>query len=699
MPGFSILSITIQGFKGFSIEKSIQLDGKHLFILGPNGMGKSSIIEAIRWCLFGQLWRPNEIVSNRLIPSDCIVNLRLNRDGSDWNLRRKLSLGSTGGSDAVLKDSNGKVHKITDVLPQLDSVESGESMHIICTSQDPRHRISSDLKAFERTILAYLGLSEIKSLKNKFKEYIKKYEDNRDEIAKNISETEETINEKISEIIEQRSKLLSGLKEDILDESSIRNRIIQQLTALGKQAINNDDKSINDLLENLENSVEEEESTSLDEKRDQVEQLKNEIEDFRESIHKIEDLNDDRIRYIATIETIQSEIDQLLDGSSFEKLNQKKDEQDRIRKKKSSLFEILQLTADYINGNPHDRKINCPICEQRVGSKKGLLQRIQNRINSSTHEDMKQSHYRQSLMKNIDEVNDLKVQLNNKNEIIEQTELKMKDLIGLNDIDSIDEEKIRLKLQELEKTKSEKQLVLKEQENLLENHEGKIKEHKDALNVYKINMEIHKLNRELLDYEEKTKILWEGKSRFRLLNEFIDNVIFIKCTLHDVFEERLKSELPELNAKLTDAFKSLTGHGSFDSLIIHIDVQSDLKLKVKSNAKPELEFDTEQVLNGQALSATQLVPYFAFSDMTGLAIEIHTILLDDPTQSFDKSHIKILLENLAQLGNKAQLIIGSHEINTFKEYIPIYFNEENYKIIEIAQHNLKEGPIWETQND
>ncbi|MFC2170799.1 hypothetical protein ACFLQJ_02355, partial [Calditrichota bacterium] len=146
---------------------------------------------------------------------------------------------------------------------------------------------------------------------------------------------------------------------------------------------------------------------------------------------------------------------------------------------------------------------------------------------------------------------------------------------------------------------------------------------------------------------------------------------------------------------LSESFKTLTQYGSFDSLIIPEGSLPELGLAVQSTSKPELHHKPDQVLNGQALSATQLVPYFAFSEMAGLAIEVHTILLDDPTQSFDKEHIGILLKNLSKLGKNTQLFIGTHEIDEFKKGIRSNFNKNSYKILEIKDFKPESGPLWE----
>ena len=88
--GFRVQTVAIEGFKGFTTRKKIDLKGCHVFLLGQNGNGKSSIIEAIRWGLFGSTGRQNEIVANRDYPGRCRVDITLIREGKQLNLRRTL---------------------------------------------------------------------------------------------------------------------------------------------------------------------------------------------------------------------------------------------------------------------------------------------------------------------------------------------------------------------------------------------------------------------------------------------------------------------------------------------------------------------------------------------------------------------------------------------------------------------------------
>ena len=166
MPGgFRIQTVSIEGFKGFTTRKEIDLEGRHAFLLGQNGNGKSSIVEAIRWGLFGSTGRPNEIVENQGYAGDCRVVITLTRGGKQWRLQRRLIRGASGGSDAELTDEHGTERSIREVMPQLDSVDAGEGTHIIFAPQAaPLRRQPDDLSSFERTVLAHLGLTHPRGL-------------------------------------------------------------------------------------------------------------------------------------------------------------------------------------------------------------------------------------------------------------------------------------------------------------------------------------------------------------------------------------------------------------------------------------------------------------------------------------------------------------------------------------------------------
>lgn len=52
---FRILSLAIEGFRGINKRINMNFDGSSAVIFGPNGVGKSNTMQAIEWCLFGEL--------------------------------------------------------------------------------------------------------------------------------------------------------------------------------------------------------------------------------------------------------------------------------------------------------------------------------------------------------------------------------------------------------------------------------------------------------------------------------------------------------------------------------------------------------------------------------------------------------------------------------------------------------------------
>ena len=66
-----IQKVRIKNFRGFCGEKEILFDDKPFVLLSaPNGIGKTSIIDAIEWCLTGNIGRLKLAYDNRSTNSD-----------------------------------------------------------------------------------------------------------------------------------------------------------------------------------------------------------------------------------------------------------------------------------------------------------------------------------------------------------------------------------------------------------------------------------------------------------------------------------------------------------------------------------------------------------------------------------------------------------------------------------------------------
>ena len=189
----------------------MNLQKRHVFLLGSNGNGKSSVIEAIRWGLFGSTNRPNDIVANRKYAKRCCVEIGLLRGGKEWNLRRTLIRGASGGSDAKLFDDAGDERHIREIMPQLDSLDAGEGTHIIFAPQSaPLKRRPEDLSPFERTVFNHLGLTHARALLGHLEVFLSELSQDEEELDGRLSELRKRVDGRISALEEERGKTLKS---------------------------------------------------------------------------------------------------------------------------------------------------------------------------------------------------------------------------------------------------------------------------------------------------------------------------------------------------------------------------------------------------------------------------------------------------------------------------------------------------------
>lgn len=155
-----ILSMHVENFLGF---KSADFDfEKTGFVLveGMNGAGKSAMIDAIVWCLFGKTLRgyEHDDVVNRKVGEGCIVTVRLRDRDSEWGVsrarRHKRLKNSLTIDDAF---GSGFVH------PTGDDTQAEIERRLGCTyktfmssvvfGQDRAYRFSSLTDAEQKKIL------------------------------------------------------------------------------------------------------------------------------------------------------------------------------------------------------------------------------------------------------------------------------------------------------------------------------------------------------------------------------------------------------------------------------------------------------------------------------------------------------------------------------------------------------------------
>lgn len=679
---FRILSLTIEGFKGFTYEKTIDFNGRHIFLLGNNGNGKSSIVEAIRWGLFGSINRPNEVVTNFGYVGECRVTLKLRRGNGIWNLRRTLLHGVGGSSDAVLTDDNGREHNIRDVIPSLESADTGEGTHIISSSQSlPLRRQPTDLTPFQRTVLNHIGLLRAQSFDTHLRNFLSDQETTEAEFSSVIQDHQERLDRDEVDLDEELERILqappwgSGSFPTIDESKGRAIDLIYDIAGTAKEL----NVSLDVLIESAEESLIGKQNDDLDVLKTRLSEIEDRIAKYGEAVEIIREVK----AQDAAVQAVTAKLGIILNGGiSYEDLQRRVNEEKRDLDVLTIRDRIVSMTKELLARD--DEAVGCPVCAAEYShdvltvhlkSQEGALR--------ETHDEA-QNRYDQ-----------LEDQLKQAGDLVRRREIEQSRLSILRGKMSAARDLVHADdLGRLANEDSSDQRLRDERDGIREQIEGnqsRLREWAQRLSSLKDERKVHDIEKRRRYLEERRNDFNRIKKSYDHLVSFGESVRKIRQAVNQSFMECLTERLPTVSEQLSNTFAELTRHQCYDKVDFDMSRLPNLDLQVFSSQDAHHRPHPPSVLNGQAESALELVPQFTFGRIEGNT-QVHLMMLDDPTRAFDEDHIKKLVERLAEQGKHVQLVVASQESERFKNLLPDHFEEDNYMVITPTNWTYKNGP-------
>lgn len=687
--GFSVTAVEIEGFKGFASPKKIDFGNRHVFLLGRNGNGKSSIVEAIRWGLFGSANRPNDVIKNQHYPAGCSVTVNLVRNGEPWTLFRPLNLGTGRSGEPILTDRHGNRHPIREVMPQLDSVDAGEGTHIIFAPQSaPLRRQPEDLDPFERTVFRYLGLTHPRVLLSNLEDFLNDQTKAEHELGEELTDARKSIDGQIAQEEARRSHILnappwgSGPAPSISASERKARRFIEEVTG-EPPADELEGLSVEALVDSAEESLGAkriEDNGNLEKDLENLAKPRQRLEEFR-SVQGQVAIQE------STVKSTRSQLDVAYDGLTSSEVREKLKAAKFEATTESIKGRIVRDAIDLIRRNESE-EIPCPICDSNHDRQ--ILESVLQ--SSATDYDDTMSSVVSELEFQVQETERLETLLEDQetrlHSLIEGAE-KAHDLLD-------DEDKNKLSdtydIDQLIENYLSRESVVKVR---LDDQGAWFASKQAELDKLKDESRFHRIQRRLNSLQANRRELDRVIDSYDSLVAFGQSVRTIKGVVSSRLSEQLVQDIPRVSEVLSKAFSALTQHPWYDRLIVSSSTLPKLELRVASTQDLTGREDPTGVLNGQAESALAVVPHFAFNQTDDTPTEILMVMLDDPTRALDTEHINILLERLRELGKSVQLVVASQETERFQEMIPKVFDKGNYVIIEPTSWSPDEGPHLE----
>lgn len=697
MPGaaFRINRLGIEGFKAFAAPQSFEIGG-HIFVFGRNGLGKSSVVEAIRWCLFGLADRPEAEVRNVFYSAgECKVELELEGPGGRWRIQRRLRPGS-GRSDLAIQDPNGTSVPQSKVFPHMARLGPREGTHIIFASQQSSHRRpQADITNFDKVLYSYLQIDDVPDLLNRLDQELEEQAEIERQLAQEIDGAEEALRSTLKDLRNRIEEILAAAPwpgGSVPTNAETDARIRAFVEECGGSLERADGGSVNRawLLAEAERAIEELSATTKDAVKRQLEDARESLDQLATAKQTFEAISGKVTKAQAAVQSCDLKLKNVLGTTTKQQLLRERDELVRQDDQLAQQLELAQKATRYFEEfSPEE----CLVCGTGVRPT-DVLSRLQGRI-ISDRSAAKLAEALANVQARLQAVDAAEAALSaaeaDRNSVESRMDAARTQFMELLD-DPADLSSGERTIERLAERVRQLELELGESGSILATKTNAIKNLRAEARFQEYRSREERLQRNL------EAGLQPAREAHREFTEVLETLRTIREALQESFNSTLNQTLPQISELMTDVYGRLTQQASFPKIVVESgrpELRRTLHLRVTSDRTPEESFVPSEVLNGQAFNALNLVPYFVFSQFQAEALELDCLLIDDPSQSFDTSRVELLMRELATAATHAQLIVASHEMDRFAPLIDKYFASDSYRVLQVTSFAPDLGPTLE----
>ena len=674
--------LKIKGFRAFIEDKEFIFDNPMILLFGDNGTGKSSILNAIEWCLFGNECigaksgireRIDWEIPNRILGSsaDIIVELEIEDESTQgykilrqWisKTKDKLKVILPDGQSLDAQNSKAKLAQLlkSSFRDFLTTVYQHQEVIRAILTEEPKQRND----AIDRL----LGLSDYRNILTgieaaKLKEKQKGMGTAFDSFKEKI---EGALGARQSDLKDKRGKTVEKeLKEDQLCEKGaleIASRVKDQLDKFASEA--GLSVAVLQVPEQWTHLYEFQEIAGGEIKR-----FRSEMPDVK----KQQDLFGRRAKITALKEKyeqkekdwnrVKNEFD-VKEKETEKLLAEQKEVGKKIKEKEKQLSEAnakgaaIKRALDYLRLEGIDKNI-CPVC----GSKQSdLLSHLEKEY---------VERYEKVLGKIEDELNGFKDRQNEMKIWVEEYDVIKRSFDGAHEAMRKVKKEIGEALDREITAKDDLDTILsnalKKVNKELEELQQAVETKQETLDGIVSSLEKMQLIVDILSLEEKKKIVEQiqQSSEYQQMEELkdrmailVDDVEKIKQAISESSHEAAQEKVAAAGAAIDNYFRRIANHPAVTKIEFSVRVDS-------RTARNFYEFKDQNgkyltpTLNQGGLNALALSIFLGMTSLKGATQPFGFVMLDDPSQSSGSAYKEKLVEVLDEVLDERMVILSS----------------------------------------
>ena len=692
----TISSLKVQGFRGYTNYQELVFDNDAVFLLGDNHKGKSSTLNAIEWCLFGDEsvggttglrerigW---EVPNRNMDPSkETFVELTLkDEQGSEYKVLRKYITAKKDALTVTFPDNKSYTDaKATSELSSLIKLSYRDFVTTVYQRQEAiRSFLVQEPKDRNDAIDRLMGLSDYKNIfdnldYNNIPKKEKQISDVFIEVEKSLEDTlrlkkndldTQKMNAKSLEIDEDQFNL-KGLKskaeteifKPLTDFTQSVNLTLGEIPVLEteddfvkfKDSVKREITRLRSELPDLQTQIELNKiQIDLSNLKNSFTELKQKVDENQKSLNIfIEQNGDDK-----AIQEKINELDKLI-----------KDKEEEIKREDSKIASI-KYAISYLKMEKVNKNI-CPVCGKETEDllthlETEMKEQYDQAIEKLTQEleSMKADFRKQNSLLNeysslIKVLNESKEKLSEFYKTLSEAlkrEITEKDDVVV--ILNIQIEEIAKKLQSIKERIDSKQQNLSRIESELEPME--------------IITEILKLTKEINDITnfEEDPTFQELKAKRNEAMKALNNIQRIGLAISEASKREAKDKVERTSKIIEDYFCKITDNPAIKKIKFEINEESS---RIGSNDYKFKDVSREE--KGKDEKGKDLIPILSQGDMNALALAIYLgmalegaedmpfdfIIMDDPSQSMGSHHKRNLVDILNEVLKRKKVIVST----------------------------------------